>query len=357
MNTTSRIYGLDLARGLALAGIVIANALTSFSLYWGQPIIDPTSMSGELHQGLYLTFSAIINHRFFPLFATLFGFGLGVLAGRGMRYLRIRLGILAVIGALHLSLLYYGDIVMIYALTGLLLTFCMNFSSKVLATLTGLMFAIHGMMVAVSYNSPFFVDLSTIDARLSFQSLMFLATLVGLPVQVLTVGPFIVIGFLIHRHKILLTPPPLRFLAPAILAFFALGFIDGVYELNGTQHPVIHWSSTVLGSLAGPLMVMVSAHFRPHRLLDPIAVLGRYSLSAYIFYSLYFWMVAYVWSHLDLEVVDIVWAAVMSWVVSLCIANTLNATKTQGPTEALLRSLTHRLLRKIDHDPDYSRAD
>lgn len=123
-----RLLGLDAVRGLALLGITLVNIA-----FFSQPMADSfnttikPSMS-TLDQAARLTVAAFCQQKFFPLYSLLFGMGMAIMLtnarqdGRNFlsTYVR-RLVSLAAIGLLHGLLLWYGDILLSYALIGLVL--------------------------------------------------------------------------------------------------------------------------------------------------------------------------------------------------------------------------------------------
>jgi uncharacterized protein len=82
---------------------------------------------------------ALLNGKFYPIFALLFGLGLHLFtraaARRGERpgpLLARRLLVLLGLGALHLALIWWGDILIVYALLGLVAMLALGWSSRAL---------------------------------------------------------------------------------------------------------------------------------------------------------------------------------------------------------------------------------
>lgn len=123
-----RLQALDVLRGLALPGILLMN-LEAFTggLMQSMTGLDPALRGADrVVDALVLVF---VQGKFYPLFALLFGMGFAVMAQRARAlppstftavYAR-RLAALAVIGLLHTLLLWSGDILLGYALVGVLL--------------------------------------------------------------------------------------------------------------------------------------------------------------------------------------------------------------------------------------------
>jgi uncharacterized protein len=82
---------------------------------------------------------ALLNGKFYPIFAVLFGWGLSVLwRGRERRgappgrFLARRLAVLLGFGALHVALVWWGDILLVYAALGLAVLPCLRWSERAL---------------------------------------------------------------------------------------------------------------------------------------------------------------------------------------------------------------------------------
>lgn len=123
-----RVTLLDVLRGFALFGIFVIN-LGGLSLYAmltpGQKAAMPTAFAdGAVNFMRHLLFEG----KFYSLFSLLFGIGFAVQLmraeqrpGRFLPLFRRRLLVLAGIGAVHMTFMWDGDILLLYALTGFLL--------------------------------------------------------------------------------------------------------------------------------------------------------------------------------------------------------------------------------------------
>ncbi len=113
---------LDALRGLALAGIALANfpefALWTF-LSDAEQTAMPTAAIDKVVRYLQYVF---IDGKFYTIFSLLFGIGFSLILSRHPMSLFIRrMLILAGIGFLHLMFIWNGDILLLYAVAGLLL--------------------------------------------------------------------------------------------------------------------------------------------------------------------------------------------------------------------------------------------
>jgi uncharacterized protein len=122
---SNRIAVLDALRGFALFGVLLAN-LNGWS---GWEELGPearAALSSPTGARIYeFARNAFVDGKFYTLFSMLFGTGICLQLRQwgdaGVpRHVR-RMGVLAIVGLLHMSLLYLGDILLPYAICGLLL--------------------------------------------------------------------------------------------------------------------------------------------------------------------------------------------------------------------------------------------
>lgn len=141
----SRIDSLDAARGLAVCGIVLLNVY-NFSM-------PPAAYFNPLAYGytgpetmvIWAIESILAQDAFRAVFAVLFGAGVAILFERGvtLRGHLARMLVLLIIGYLHAVLLNNGDVLRLYALTGLFLPLLLRLSQRGLLVGIGLLAALH----------------------------------------------------------------------------------------------------------------------------------------------------------------------------------------------------------------------
>src|SRR5690606_20546513 len=158
---SERIPGPDLARGFMLLLIVLAN--TAYYLYGGQRSasgahpVDGSALDTVV-QGILIT---TVDLRVYPMFAFLFGYGLVMIARRqeqrGLSGKQVRSVIqrrnlwLIAFGAVHALLLWGGDILGAYGLTGLVLVWLfLRRSDRTLLIWAGIGTALVTLVAALS---------------------------------------------------------------------------------------------------------------------------------------------------------------------------------------------------------------
>jgi len=139
---SERVVSLDVLRGFAMLGILVMN-IQSFSMV-GAAYFNPTAF-GNLegaNYGVWYLSHLLADMKFMTIFSMLFGAGIALMSGRqsakgkspaGLHYRRM--GWLLVIGLMHAYLLWPGDILVAYALCGLVVFLFRNLSPRVLLLL------------------------------------------------------------------------------------------------------------------------------------------------------------------------------------------------------------------------------
>lgn len=140
MTQQSRISMIDGLRGFSLLGILIANMLIFQYGLWGKDTIHVFGIS-SLDQSLYIMIKILIEGSFMPIFTFLFGYSLimmrNSLAKKRLRqktHLCRRGILLIVIGVLHGTYLWEGDILFVYGVMSLFLLLFINRKAKTTLT-------------------------------------------------------------------------------------------------------------------------------------------------------------------------------------------------------------------------------
>ncbi|GAA4359505.1 DUF418 domain-containing protein [Kangiella marina] len=124
--STARYHSLDLIRGIAVAGILIMNIYAFANVY--AYYVSPAALGEPSLANLvtWLVTHTFADQKFYTLFSMLFGAGIMLMAERakangtspaGLHYKRMFW--LLCIGVIHAIFIWYGDILVTYALTGL----------------------------------------------------------------------------------------------------------------------------------------------------------------------------------------------------------------------------------------------
>ena len=137
VKVSERFAILDVLRGFALLGICMAN-FPEFSLYNFLPPEVKSSMSTAVQDNITRWLLYIfVDGKFYTLFSLLFGIGFSIIIRNaerkkadGFRIFYRRMVLLFIIGFMHLMFIWSGDILMLYALLGMLLPLFRRMSDK-----------------------------------------------------------------------------------------------------------------------------------------------------------------------------------------------------------------------------------
>lgn len=310
-----RYVVIDAARGLGILGIGLCNA-PGFAAPLSQAEQLP-ALASQMDRFLWVAEQTLMQGRFVALFALLFGLSMLWVGGDGhdpaaSARLTRRLCWLAAFGVLHGALLWWGDILLPYALTGLILRPCRCWSARRLLTVgavayvTGVaLLRIDGLVALwsgghiagpVSRNtqvlSPSFLFLIKENAADWFITLP-----QTLPSVMLASGPLMLIGMGLWRADCFLpratSPCDVWFLIGGIVAtLMSLPLVlmqIGALLAYGGLHPAdMAFLSVTVRLLVAPFGALGWLWIMAHttKTQETLAPVGRLALSAYLSQSL-----------------------------------------------------------------------
>jgi uncharacterized protein len=164
-----RIQSLDVTRGLAVLGILAVNAIY-FSAPWQNglnPALPPLGVT-ETTLWSWFVMHVFFELKFITLFSILFGASIYMVGGersdaeRGV-VLRRRLLWLLFFGLIHATLIWYGDILVTYALTGFLVLLVRSWRPRTLIIVGVLLFALSAGLQALTGMALAFAPAGTLD--------------------------------------------------------------------------------------------------------------------------------------------------------------------------------------------------
>ena len=392
-----RILAPDVARGLMLLGIAVANATTAWLMFGSAP---RDAGSNPADPFVTVINDVLVHTRGLPMFALLFGYGVGMLvmreSGRGTPWpgarglLLRRYGALAMFGAVHAVLLFWGDILLLYALYGLVLTLMVPLRNRTLLWIAGVL-GVLGIMFNIAFGAALemfaggagmagpggFEDSggtpfgSFGDGYVGRQLLMGLIAVVTVPIVFVGAGfqvfVLMLAGLVAARMRILEESDAHRKLlaivaAVGVTAAVATGVPAGLSKLGVIDGPLWGGLTSAAGVFAGPGIVAlialaclpwqrrIRAAAREGRVLAPplplamLQALGQRSMSGYVLQSVFFIVIAGSW-FLDLfagaSVTAVSAMATGVWLVTVIGAWLLHTAGKPGPLEALHRRLTY----------------
>lgn len=387
----SRMLVPDVARGLMLWGIAVANVATAWVLFAG----GPASMTGRVVDGnfwdkLTIMFTTSFVHaRGFPMFSTLLGFGVGLIAASLYRrgyplpkargVIARRYGMLAIFGALHMVFLFWGDIMLAYGLIGLFMACLIAVRTKVLLWVAGTLFAVTNLVALAGVlllqavlgagqlqellngGSGDLLQVTSYWSVLLNGLIVLLGSLLGVPLQAFMLLPLMLLGFVLAREGVLAEPARHRrvlvWLAGAgLVAALGTGIPAGLEALGVLHTGVFGVLTMTLGVLGGPgfiaLLALALAGVQERvdagapvpAPLRPLIALGKRSMTGYVLQSVIFLVV---FGRFALGLFADAGAALLllvgtgGWLVTVLVAVALEAAGKPGPLEALHRRMSY----------------
>jgi uncharacterized protein len=131
--SSGRLREIDALRGFALLGVVLSNAA-----YFGGPAGFLPEIHPRADYAAAWLLGTLVTGKFFLIFSFLFGYGMSVLTARAeagtpaKQRLYRRLAALALLGTAHAVFLFYGDILVLYAILGTLVWFVRGLENRTL---------------------------------------------------------------------------------------------------------------------------------------------------------------------------------------------------------------------------------
>lgn len=220
----TRIEVLDVFRGFAVFGIFVVNIEIMNCTFINQGTFSQQWTSG-MDQFAVRILQLFFYTKFFPIFSLLFGLGIAMQALKlqernklSFSFFGRRMSGLFILGLLHITLLWSGDVLHLYAMLGLLTTLLIRQSKKLILALSAL------VLFFPFYEQWFawFVQLT------GFQPESYLEGYAGEEtIRIIRSGSFVEGMELRLREYLANIPLLFLFLAPVAMSMFLLGLYLG----------------------------------------------------------------------------------------------------------------------------------
>ena len=387
MAITQRDSFPDILRGFALFGIAMVNIqFFSISTFNGAESLDLTDPQNA---SVAFIVSALFQAKFYLLFSFLFGYSAHyVLKGEKSnrrKWLTRSVGLI-ILGLIHLTFFFHGDILFIYGVFALLLTLLYFRKEKtlkvwawVLYIITAVLFVAISLLVYLgeillaskgktfpSQESIDFLDVALISGGfLEIAAARFEFWLLAAGPAFLLQGSLVfvafIVGVLVARRGGLAAS-----LKPELMKKFAIwgltlglglqllsGYIFITNEQAESYSLSLYLVAIALNFLTAPLMSaglvgglwLLSQKFK----LSLLSAAGRHSLSIYLGQSLVFSTLFSAWGFglfQELSLLSVVLIAAATWLILALLAKLNLRYRNRGPMEALLSNFSRLFERK-----------
>ena len=376
-----RVVAIDIMRGLSLLGIFIVNMLAFHTPYY---YINPyTWYTNPSDADTFQWIDIALQGSVYPLFSMLFGYGLMMQfrksQERGNSFIPLglrRLSVLLIIGLLHAFLVWSGDILITYALSGFIVLLMMRLSRMWLLTIALILYILPNMglallsyIVAVS-GETFYSGVQEIESSLiAFGSGSWMDIFMqraadwtyaniesgSLFLIGMTILPYMLLGAVAAKGKLIERTSQkktfwITLTTVSLIAGFSIKLLPYVFEANFYYMYVqdIFGGPLVAIGYAGLITLLCQLTiFR--KLMNPFAKVGRMSMTTYIFQSVIATTIFYSYGFALYGKIDVLtgtWLAIGIFVIQMIFAEIWFSTFKQGPIEAIWKRATYGKLNK-----------
>lgn len=387
MTQVERIASLDLLRGIAILGILFMN-IVGFSMpevaYMNVNWHGAATETDKLFFSLQYLFA---KERFIALFCVLFGAGLVVFWQRAQAknfepipLLRKRVGWLLLFGILHLTFLFYGDILILYATCGFLIIKSVPLAEDKLMR-RGIVYTLIGMaiimLVAVltsveveveqqksllgyPYNAEEVNELTQAAVGSYFNMITYNvktggAVLLLWPIYFFTIAGPMLIGMALIKRNFFNKGMSLKI----ELVMFLVGSVMSsgqLYMIITNNFTIDFWLIAPFNTIGGLLIILavssrlIKIVMKRTNWLMPLQYVGRMAFSLYIFQSIIMTLLfRVIWAehfgqwHLG----ELMGVAVVVSLIQIALASWWQIKVGQGPLEKLWRKLIYRNVKPV----------
>ena len=370
MRATDREFVVDRLRGYALLGIILVNAPFLLTSINGFTDISAPTLCDRI---AWFSVAAFFQAKSYVIFSFLFGYSLAIFL-RGVErrgepatrlYLR-RLGGLFLFGAAHAIMLFSGDILVLYALAGLVMIPLRKRRDRTILIVAAGFFVLQVIILALiaAGTSGVEADATTraIDEAFADGS-FFEATLTRLVVwpfalgfvtvlQGFLVASLFCVGLVCGRHRLLEDPSRHRRAWKRVCGIgFAIGLpiqIVAGYLLVWHDGTGLAQAGLFLNYIFAPILsagMVAAIVLLPRRgLTRAVEADGRMSLTIYLAESILLTTLSngFGFGFYGMNALAATTVAVIVWVVLLGAAHLWLHRFAIGPAESILRAITYR---------------
>jgi uncharacterized protein len=275
IETTARDAFPDILRGFALLGIALVNVpyLAINTLYGGLG----SDLSQDSNYWTALTVAAVFQGKFYILFSFLFGYSANYIIrgerSNSRRWIARCFGLL-LLGVLHFSLLFHGDILFVYGIFGLLLAAFLFRTDRIVKIWAWISFGIGAVGILSSALLTWLGELLLASLGKTFPSLDFDVALN----QTLVSGGFLDNVPARIELWLLAAPQGLILQGPFVFAAFLLGLLVSRKQGLVNVNPPIMKKLALWGWLVGLPLQVVAAVILMQNEISP-----QYSAGIYLF--------------------------------------------------------------------------
>lgn len=367
-----RVIEMDIIRGFALFGVLLVN-LTMIDATMYSYVASPLLQVSKLDQVASWFIHLFAVGKFYTLFSMLFGLGFYFFLNKpgdlieNEKYFKRRLWILMVIGALHLTFVWYGDILHVYAVTGLFLFSMRNKDYKSLLKQAAILLLFSTVLFTMAqgsgeatyqsdtvqksievYNQPGYFTM--VVYRMQNEIPMILLNLIFIIIKILALFS---IGYSVGKMHIfndikekLKQIKNFFFITGTFSVVLMIAYVISIIKFDNPQFAVVFDEAlTLTGALtyASALILLYNSKYL-YKIVKPLAAAGQMALTNYLVQTVFFTTFFYGYGlgrfgkH---HQVDYIILALVFFMIQIVFSNLWLKRFKFGPCEWLWRKLTY----------------
>ena len=370
-----RAIVVDVIRGFALIGVLIANFTSYVDQQTPEPILN--SISSSLDRFLMNFNSVFLEWKFMTLFSILFGYGFGLILENLEKkninpdfFFVKRMFWLFVFGVIH-SIFWWGDVLNLYAMSGILLLLFRNKSNKTILSCALLFMLVIPVFISyLFHNQPeTFTDADILGLynkykqgtlteifkfNINFYYRMFIVSGSNVHDIIETLGRFLFGYFLLRirffhlvETKISTFKKIALYAAPLMVVYFIMRWLLIHETIHANQYilsPLL--SLGVLSTTTFYVCVLVTAYISlgMNKFFTALQALGSMTLTNYLLVSAFLIMLLYGFGFNKLGELPVhtIWLYALVWLfVEIMFSTYWLKQFRYGPTEWIWRQLTY----------------
>ncbi|TDM33064.1 DUF418 domain-containing protein [Macrococcoides canis] len=373
-----RIESIDIMRGISIMGILFMNIV---GFHMNEVFTNPLDyFQLPLDKILYYFDILFVHNSFYPIFSFLFGFGLAIMATnirqRGGNFIPVlyrRVLALLAFGYIHGLLIFYGDILNVYAVLGMIAILFLlmpNIVSLITAIIISVIFLLINLMVIITVIlSPEAIPFEASDNTaqhwiqvmqsgdlsqiLALNQQFFLENFTALSLTGIfgygfSVLPFILfgmyamradmIGFMLKTKRVMIIIAAVSLILGLLIKYYVIYAHLDIYAAQS----FIFYGGTFVAICYFIAVVLLTDNQQFYKVMQPFRYAGKMSFTLYILQSICMFVIFYVFRlYAKLNLYQVFIIALLIIIFELAIATYYMKIYKHGPLEWIWRKITY----------------
>ncbi|MCM3149863.1 DUF418 domain-containing protein [Bacillus pumilus] len=332
-----RIKSLDFIRGFAICGILLINIPAFVMVTEDMKLPEPTHIESMISSLINI----LVTKKFFGLFSILFGIGIGIFMdnckSKGIspyRFMSRRLTFLLILGIIHMVAIFWGSILVPYALIGFIVMGLYGLSSSILKN------------ISISIVSLYLVSVIIKSFHIEFMGLDFIVNDSILILNFFIIGLYMVKSRYIYSEDSIVSKINRNkyiFLSSvSIMIMVVIIYIAGTYQSkDNLDISLLAIPQTILYFL-----ILQNISLKIKKTVFAFEMIGKMAFTNYVMQSIIGGILISVLGIVFPNSAQILYLALIIISINFICSYLILKYFKQGPLECIWRKLTYRTLKK-----------